>query len=329
MSKKLLFTALIGISVFAGCCNNRKRTSPIAPAATEKESVREFPSAQIPGMVTDPTERLGYMADHLWDGFFDASDVWLNDSTHINGVEKDKLEEQMAIYATLLANIPIEKAKSSISGLFDKVVENEKRDTASDVLSKMSAMVTKYFYEPNSPLRNEDIYLPYVQKLATCEMVSEGMRQAYGYDAKMCALNSVGTLAADFAFTTLEGKKMSLYGIKSAYTILFFSNPGCQACKDIIDGLDSNPKITDLLKGGILAIANIYIDRELNEWRKYAGIYPKEWYNGYDHNYIIRTDQIYNVRAIPSVYLLDKDKRVILKDVNPETLFSWLDNLEI
>ena len=72
---------------------------------------------------------------------------------------------------------------------------------------------------------------------------------------------------------------------------------------------------------------NIYIDHDIDEWLAYADTYPKEWYNGYDHKYIIRTDRIYNVRAIPSLYLLDKDKKVIMKDAIPENIFVWLDNI--
>ena len=56
-------------------------------------------------------------------------------------------------------------------------------------------------------------------------------------------------------------------------------------------------------------------------------IYPKEWYNGYDPDYVIRTDVLYNVRAIPSLYLLDKDKNVIMKDTPEARLFDWLERL--
>ena len=56
-------------------------------------------------------------------------------------------------------------------------------------------------------------------------------------------------------------------------------------------------------------------------------IYPEEWYNGFDPDYVIRTDQLYNVRAIPSLYLLDADKKVMLKDATTEKLFGVLENL--
>ena len=51
-------------------------------------------------------------------------------------------------------------------------------------------------------------------------------------------------------------------------------------------------------------------------------IYPEEWYNGFDPDLAIRTEDLYNVRAIPSLYLLDADKRVILKDAPEDKVFS-------
>lgn len=143
----------------------------------------------------------------------------------------------------------------------------------------------------------------------------------------MCALNSVGSLAADFVFSDKNGKSYSLYGIKADYTLLFFSNPGCHACKDIIDVLSSTPKISDMIEAGRLAVLNIYIDSDLTEWYGYMSIYPDSWYNGYDPNGIIRSDLLYNVRAIPSLYLLDAGKKVIMKDAVQENVFAFLDNL--
>ena len=51
-------------------------------------------------------------------------------------------------------------------------------------------------------------------------------------------------------------------------------------------------------------------------------IYPEEWYNGFNPDFILRGNTIYCVRAIPSLYLLDAEKRVILKDAPEDKVFS-------
>ena len=70
-----------------------------------------------------------------------------------------------------------------------------------------------------------------------------------------------------------------------------------------------------------------YIDEDLQGWKDYMPIYPDNWYNGFDPNLVIRGEGLYSVRAIPSLYLLDKEKGVILKDAPENRLLSYLVNL--
>ena len=41
-----------------------------------------------------------------------------------------------------------------------------------------------------------------------------------------------------------------------------------------------------------------------------------EWVNGYDKGQILTNELHYDLSAIPSFYLLDKDKKVLLKDAD-------------
>ena len=86
-------------------------------------------------------------------------------------------------------------------------------------------------------------------------------------------------------------------------------------------------KILSMISSGALAVVNVYIDSDLDDWKAYAVNYPTAWFSGYDPDYAIRTDLLYAVRAIPSLYLLDADKNVLLKDVPPEKLFAALEQL--
>ena len=136
--------------------------------------------------------------------------------------------------------------------------------------------------------------------------------------------NKVGTVAADFRFSDKTGKIRTLHGIKAPMTLLFFSNPGCDACMNIINVLKGEPRIAQLIEDGRLAVLNIYIDEDIAAWRSYMPIYPDQWYNGFDPDLVIRTDDLYDVRAIPSLYLLDENKTVIMKDAPENRLFNAL-----
>ncbi len=50
-------------------------------------------------------------------------------------------------------------------------------------------------------------------------------------------------------------------------------------------------------------------------WKKHLPEMPKNWIHGRDENEYPYKNNIYDLHAIPTIYLLDRNKRVILKDV--------------
>ena len=103
--------------------------------------------------------------------------------------------------------------------------------------------------------------------------------------------------------------------------------PGCPACHDIVERIRALPNVEKAIEEGRLAVVNVYIDQEVAKWLELSGEYPDSWVCGYDHNYLIRSDVLYNVRAIPSLYLLDADKKVLLKDTPQENVLGFLRGL--
>ena len=62
-------------------------------------------------MYSDPAERTVYAAQHFWDRFTDSSRVYACDSLTVNGVDKDAVESQMGLFATLLRQMPEEEGR--------------------------------------------------------------------------------------------------------------------------------------------------------------------------------------------------------------------------
>lgn len=278
---------------------------------------------KAPSMM-DGEQALAYVAAHYWDNLTDTSRHYPCDSTLVSGVPVMEVEQAMANYIALQQALPLETAQGNLRKLVSRLELCERSDSASNVFDKMRELVDRYFYDPNSPLRDEDIYAAFADGMSRCTLLPEVKRSAYAGDAADCSLNSRGSIATDFSFSDRNGRTYTLHGIRADYTILFFSNPGCTACKEIIDALRGDDRVNAAIADGRAAVLNIYIDQELKEWYDYMPIYPATWYNGYDHNFMIRSENLYNVRAIPSLYLLDKDKRVLMKDVPLEKLINNL-----
>ena len=290
-------------------------------------ATRDFPRAEAPSLYADPQDRLVWTVGHFWDRFTDTTASYPCDSTMVNGVALTDVESQMGVFATLLREVPLPEGSKGVARLFDRIDAFERKYPDTNVFEQLCRLTGSYLYDPNSPVRNEDLYLPFVERLAASDLIDEGYRRAYRWDAGMCRLNRVGTPAADFSFTDSGGKVRTLYGIRAEYTLLIFGNPGCNACRELMEAMAATPEIAALIAGGRLQVVDVFIDPEVDDWMTHVAEYPADWINGYDHNYIIRTDMLYNVRGIPSIYLLDASKTVLMKDAVEEDVLTALKNL--
>ena len=313
---------LILFSLFLLCaCGPRSGKAVSGAPAT-----RDFPQVGVPSMYTEALERNVYAVQHFWDRFTDTTRVYACDSLTVNGVAMDAVESQMGLFATVLKQVPGDAGYKAVARLFDRAESFERKYPESNVFEQLSRLTKHYLYDPNSPVRNEDLYQAYAEGLAKTDLIDEGYRKGYEWEARMCSLNRKGTPAADFSFIDTRGRLRTLYGVKAKYTLLIFGNPGCNACQQLMAAMKETPEIARQIESGYLQVVDVYIDQDIDDWKEHIPEYPAEWINGYDPGYVIRTDLIYNVRGIPSIYLLDESKTVLMKDAVEEEVLDMLAN---
>lgn len=230
-------------------------------------------------------------------------------------------EQNLSNYVWMLISMPdVDEARRDVDKQMAKIEASG--DTAS--YRSVLRLMSHYLYDPNSPMRDEDIYQAVAERASRSELVDSVMKMRYAHEARVAGLNKRGTRVSDFVFENEHGHRQRLHSISAEYIILFFSNPGCPACKAITEQLIGDQHTLMLQASGKLAVVNIYIDTDIEEWKKHCSEYPQTWYNGFDPTFTIRRDRLFSVRAIPSLYLLDSDKKILAKDLPPERLFPLL-----
>ena len=314
MSMRIKVTFILAVLLLAGCREKKAEQFQALP----------FPDLQLPTMISGQQEALEYMAVNYWNGITDLSRNYPSDSLLVSGVRRGDVEQKFADWTSIMEYAGHGIWSKAVGNLYDRALACEVKDTSSQVFETFVDLFQKYYYDPNSPMRNEEVYYHFVMRYASFEGLSDVERGKYEREARLCALNRIGTKAADFRFADRRGKMTNLYDIKAEMTLLFFSNPGCDACMQIINVLRDEPLIASHIASGRLAVVNVYIDEDIQAWRDYMPIYPEEWYNGFDPDYVLRSNELYAVRAIPSLYLLDAEKRVILKDAPENKVFETL-----
>ena len=312
---------LLCLLALALSCGPRGNKAAQAPAT------RSFPMAEVPTMLTEPAERAVWLAQHFWDRFTDPQKLYPCDSLTVNGVPLEPLEGQVGLFSSLVQQIPLPEGEKAMVNAFHRLEAFQKAQPEGNVFTQTSALISRYFFDPNSPVRSEDLYLPFVTLLSASALVPENLKPGYAWDARTCRMNRTGTPAADFTFVDTAGRRRSLYGIRAEWTLLIFGNPDCSACRELMEAMEESAEISALQDQGRLKVVDVYIDEDIALWKERMEDYPSHWINGYDPSFTIRQDRLYAVRAVPSLYLLDAGKTVVLKDAPAERVLELLSSL--
>ncbi len=254
-----------------------------------------FPMVEAPAVITEPPARIDYMAEHFWDIFLSGTfGPAAADSLAVRGVGAEELESKFAMWASFI--------KDASYGSMQKAVRTFGRKAAADSAAYpcLLALADKFLYDPSSPTRNEEAYLHLLEKILGGALPEESSRPSYLLALEKCSLNRIGEKAADFAFTDAGGTRRTLHGIKAPVTLIFFGNPGCTACTQYKEAFEEDREIAAKISAGDIYVVNAYPDEDtvLND--------------------------LYNIRAIPSLYLLDSDKTVMLKDASVQEVMEQL-----
>lgn len=170
--------------------------------------------------------------------------------------------------------------------------------------------------DPDSPFRNDEFYIAILQSVLASPYYDKYERIGPEYELKVVSQNRIGHKANDFRYTLASGETGTLYGLEAEYVLLFINNPGCPGCRQIRETILASPMLTEMIERGRMKVLALYPDEDLTEWRKYRAEIPQSWINAYDAKCKIRKDDVYDLSSIPSLYLLDRDKRVLVKNLN-------------
>ncbi|HMK26283.1 MAG TPA: thioredoxin-like domain-containing protein [Chitinophagaceae bacterium] len=135
--------------------------------------------------------------------------------------------------------------------------------------------------------------------------------------------NIMGTPAADIELPDSAGKATSLYELNADYTIVAFWDPTCSHCKEVLPKLDSFYRAKWKAAGLKIFTVAKETDGTRKDWMDFINQqHLQDWTNVYysktDDKARINAgipgySQLYDVLTFPTLYLLDKEKRIVAK----------------
>ncbi len=293
---------------------------PGSMLATLFKSMKE-PVAPMPKPLTknDSLSNYNYYRTHYWDGITFMDDRVIRTPFFLPKVEKyfrevlapvpDSIINE-ADYLLLLARSNEEMYKFLLNWLTDEYINPK--------YMGQDAVLVHLFEKYHSK--------------GISNWLNEKQLTAISNRAYMLMSNLIGKKAADLDMVDSTGKASSLYQVKADYTVVCFWDPTCGHCREEIPKLDSFYRAS-WKKAGV-KIYSVLSENEKAKWLEFIQQNNlKEWIHVYqtEENKKAETlsqkpgfKQLYDVTQTPTIYLLDKEKRIIAKKLSLQQMDDML-----
>lgn len=297
---KIVFASAMFVGLACCASGGKESDSSVSEEFIMNDS-GGLPIPVVPDSLATAEKRAAFVTLHFWD----AMD-WSN---HELSLDTAFMEQNFANYLGILPYADENGRKEAVASLLRGAQTNK------DSYSYLASVAEHYLADPNSPMRSEEIYMLFLNEFLRSPNFSDDKKTKYHYQLQVAYKNRPGTEASDFRMHDCNGKSLSLkdFTSKAECTLLIFYDPDCEHCKEIM-GEMREWKIPEGMK--VLAVD---VTGDAERFAKTKTGYPAEWEVAFATD-PIEDEDLYVFPALPSLYLVDKDGKVILKDAAPHAI---------
>ena len=277
-----------------------------------QSGTNSFTLPAIPDTLQTVESRSSYLVAHYWDRFSFADSLQFMN-------QPEMVEQALVDYVDLFRLVPAAEAENSLSALMDQASV-----TLNGFLFFYNTL-EKYLYDATSPMRNEALFIPVLQKMMASNKLSDDDKLRPAMLLKSVSKNKVGSMAADFSYTKPDGSRHRLSEVQTPLTLLLFFDPECDDCHQVIMRLEKTDVLNQLTADRQLTVLAVYPGENKRLWQTMAEQMQPSWEIGMDESQAIYGKELYDILGFPSMYLLDQDKTVILKDTSLTALEEYFE----
>ncbi len=269
-------------------------------------AVGQLPLPVVPPTLKKPADRAIYIIDHFWDGL-DFSDTAVSRDARL-------IEQSFADYTSLFPVVNDSTAR--LQSAVDRLVKASEADSIAAAGLREIAEI--YLYDVVSPMHNDDYYRFYLNSFIKSDGLDDGMRLRYEYQLEEIDKNRVGETAADFGLVAKDGSETTLSHEVAGVplTVLMFYNPFCSECHDISSAMADDPILAKAVAAARLQLIAVIAD---GVWSDNASAVPLDGpireFAAKDN--CVEDEQLYSIRMIPTLYVLDSEMKVVMRDAKP------------
>lgn len=133
----------------------------------------------------------------------------------------------------------------------------------------------------------------------------------------------IGKQAPNLIMLDLDSNPVSLYAIDKSFTIVYFWDPDCQVCK--VETSKLNDFYNQYAKSLNLEVFAVCTLPDLGIMKNYIAKNKLNWINvNGHHSYTNNFHELYNIYSIPGIFILNKEKTIIAKQLKTEQILPFI-----
>lgn len=190
---------------------------------------------------------------------------------------------------------------------------------------KYMVWYTTNTYETSNIMGLDEVFVYLVKKYYTRESaywVDEATLYKINNRAQILEPILIGKTAKNLVLTDSNNVARALYDVKSKYTVLLFWDPDCGHCKKAVPVVKT---VYDKYHAKGLEVFAVCTEVEINKWKAFIREHNLNWINVANPELNNNFRQEFDIQTTPQIFLLDKDKKIIAKKIDAETLEKILE----
>ena len=272
----------------------------------QAQAQQSFPYPAIPDTLRSVEQRAGYLSEHYWDNYNFADTLLLK--------SKEVTEQGFVNFIDILNRFNLDNASKGVAhkdiaqkditqkGITQKDIARKDitqkgiacftRKAFSNAAAKerFENLIEHYFEDQLSPVRNDKVYLIFLEEMKNSPCFDETEKERIAFKIKTTNKNLPGDIAINFKFKDESGKEHQLSDYKDQKVILYFYDPDCENCHEVSAWLKQQTIPADI------KVLKMIADNHIS--------------------------YIYSLKNMPTIFLLDKENKVILKDCTAQELIE-------
>lgn len=272
----------------------------------QAQAQQSFPYPAIPDTLRSVEQRAGYLSEHYWDNYNFADTLLLK--------SKEMTEQGFVNFIDILNRFNLDYASKGVAhkdiaqkditrkditrkGIAQKDITQKgiacftrKAFSNSAAKERFENLIEHYFEDQLSPVRNDRVYLIFLEEMKNSPCFDETEKERIAFKIKTTNKNLPGDIAINFKFKDESGKEHQLSDYKDQKVILYFYDPDCENCHEVSAWLKQQTIPADI------KVIKMIADNHIS--------------------------YMYSLKNMPTIFLLDKENKVILKDCTAQELIE-------